>query len=286
MPLFPTDHLLADAGTRGVGVGAFNVINLETAQALVRAAESSALPLVMQISQNCVAYHQDRLRPLAAAVAALAEGSTATLALHLDHAEDTDLARAAVDFGFGSVMYDGAALPYEENVAATRAVVEYAHGKGVIVEAELGEIGGKNGAHAPGVRTDPGEAADFVRETGVDALAVAVGSTHAMTRREAALDDELIRELRDSVPVPLVLHGSSGVPDSGIREAIRSGIVKVNVSTHLNSVFTGAVRERLGDDPGLVDPRKYLGPAREAMTATTARLLRVIAEAEEDARER
>ena len=280
MPLSPTANLLADAGSRGVGVGAFNVLNLETAQALVSAAESSALPLILQISQNCVTYHQGRLEPLAAAVAKLAEGSTATLALHLDHAEDAELARAAVDFGFGSVMYDGAALPYEENVATTRDVVEYAHRAGAVVEAELGEIGGKNGAHTPGVRTDPGEAADFVRETGVDALAVAVGSAHAMTRREAALDNVLIGELRESVPVPLVLHGSSGVPDRGIRDAIRSGIVKVNVSTYLNGAFTGAVRERLGDDPDLVDPRKYLGAGRAAMTAATERMLRVIAAGE------
>lgn len=277
MPLRPTAPLLTDAAARGVGVGAFNVVNLETAQALVSAAESSGLPLILQISQNCVAYHRGRLGPLAKAVALLAEESTATLALHLDHAQDADLTRAAVDLGFGSVMYDGAALPYAENVAVTRSVVEYAHGAGVLVEAELGEIGGKNGAHTPGVRTDPGEAAAFVRETGVGALAVAVGSSHAMTRREAALDNGLIRELRDAVPVPLVLHGSSGVADGGLREAIRSGIVKVNVSTHLNGVFTGTVRERLGADARMVDPRKYLGPAREAMAVESARLLRVIA---------
>ena len=280
MPLRPTVPLLTDAAARGVGVGAFNVVNLETAQALVGAAESSGLPLILQISQNCVAYHHGQLEPLAKAVALLAEESTATLALHLDHAQDADLTRAAVDLGFGSVMYDGAALPYRENVATTRAVVEYARDAGVMVEAELGEVGGKNGAHTPGVRTDPGEAATFVRETGVEALAVAVGSSHAMTRREAALDNALIRELRDAVSVPLVLHGSSGVADSGLREAIRSGIVKVNVSTHLNGVFTGTVRERLGDDARMVDPRKYLGPAREAMAVESARLLRVIAEPE------
>lgn len=280
MPLRPTAPLLADAAARGVGVGAFNLVNLETAQALVGAAESSGLPLILQISQNCVVYHQGRMGPLAKAVAQLAEESTATLALHLDHAEDADLTRAAVDLGFGSVMYDGAALPYEENVATTRAVVEYARAAGVMVEAELGEIGGKDGAHKPGVRTDPDQAFSFVQETGVDALAVAVGSTHAMTRRETVLDNGLIRDLRDSVPVPLVLHGSSGVPDCGLREAVRSGIVKVNVSTHLNGVFTGTVRERLGDDPRMVDPRKYLGPAREAMAAESARLLRVIAEQE------
>lgn len=281
MPLTPTAHLLADARRRGVGVGSFNVINLETAQALVGAAESSALPLILQISQNCVAYHRGSLGSLAEAVARLAEESSATLALHLDHAEDAELARAAVDFGFGSVMYDGAALPYGKNVAATRQIVEYAHGKGAVVEAELGEIGGKNGAHTPGVRTDPAEAASFVRETGVDALAVAVGSAHAMTRREAALDNKLIADLRASVPVPLVLHGSSGVPDNGIREAIRSGIVKVNVSTRLNSAFTAEVRAQLGQDPDLVDPRKYLGPARGAMKEAAVRLLRVITEGEE-----
>jgi fructose-bisphosphate aldolase class II len=147
----------------------------------------------------------------------------------------------------------------------------------VWVEAELGEVGGKDGAHAPGVRTDPDQAAAFVAETGVDALAVAVGSSHAMLTRDAVLDLDLVEALRQRVPVPLVLHGSSGVDDEGLRAAVQSGMVKVNIATHLNKALTAAAREALGADPDLVDPRKYLGPGRDAVTAEVARLLRVLA---------
>ena len=135
------------------------------------------------------------------------------VSLHLDHVEDDDLLRRAADVGISSVMYDASKLDYDKNVEATRAAREWAHANGLYLEAELGEVGGKDGAHAPGVRTDPGEAAEFVAATGVDALAVAVGSSHAMTDRSAALDHALIAELARAVPVPLVLHGSSGVPD-------------------------------------------------------------------------
>lgn len=278
MPLVSTAEVFARATSSGAGVAAFNVVTLEGAQALVRAAETAQRPLILQLSQNAIAYH-GAIEPISAAIFALAQGSDAQLAVHLDHAEDADLARRAIDLGFGSVMYDGAVLPFDQNVQTTRDVVAYAHAAGAIVEAELGEIGGKDGAHAPGVRTDPGEAAEFVAATGVDALAVAVGSSHAMTERSSRLDFDLISQLRDAVDVPLVLHGSSGVADADIVTAIRSGIRKVNVSTHLNAVFTAPVREILGANPGLVDPRKYLTPAREAMATESARLLRLISDA-------
>ncbi len=276
MPIVPTAEILADAVAQARAAAAFNVINLETAEALATAAEAAELPLILQVSQNCVAYHGG-LASLTAAVQAIAEASPARLALHLDHAEDAELARRAVDLGFGSVMFDGAKLPYDENVRATRAVVDHAHAAGVRVEAELGEVGGKNGAHAPGVRTDPAEASAFVAATGVDALAVAVGSVHARTERSTRLDLDLITRLRDAVPVPLVLHGSSGVDDAHLREAIAAGIVKVNVSTHFTGVFTRAVREVLTADPELVDLRRYLGAGRDAMAAEAQRMLRVIA---------
>ena len=144
------------------------------------------------------------------------------------------------------------------------------------LEAELGEVGGKNGVHAPEACTDPDEAAAYVSATGVDALAVAVGSSHAMTTRTAALDHALIGRLRAAVPVPLVLHGSSGVPDEELRQAVGSGVVKVNVGTVLNIAFTGAVREYLGEDAAAVDPRKYLGPAREEMARAVTRFARVL----------
>jgi fructose-bisphosphate aldolase class II len=151
------------------------------------------------------------------------------------------------------------------------------HAEGLWVESELGEVGGKNGAHAPGVRTDPAEARAYTAATGVDALAVAVGSSHAMTDRTAHLDHTLITALRDAVPVPLVLHGSSGVPDDELTAAVAAGMVKINIGTALNTAFTAAVRDTLNADAELVDPRKYLGPARDAMAATVAHFTTLLA---------
>ena len=179
--------------------------------------------------------------------------------------------------GFGSVMYDASKRTYAANVAATAAAVRRGHARGLWVESELGQVGGKDGAHAPGVRTDPVEAAAYVAATGVDALAVAVGSSHAMHSRTARLDHELIGRLRAAVPVPLVLHGSSGVPDDELIAAVRGGMAKVNIGTALNSAFTGAVRETLDGDATLVDPRAYLTSARTAMAATVADALRLLA---------
>jgi len=199
------------------------------------------------------------------------------VAVHLDHAERPELVDEAIALGFGSVMFDGGALPYDENVAMTAAVAARAHAAGVYIEGELGEVGGKDGAHAPGVRTDPHEARAFVAATGVDALAVAVGSSHAMTDRTASLDLELISRLREALPVPLVLHGSSGVADATIAAAVRAGMTKINVSTHLNGFFTRAIRATLDTDERLVDSRKYLTPARDALAGEAARMLRLFA---------
>ena len=167
-------------------------------------------------------------------------------------------------------------LDYADNVAATREVVARAHDAGVWVEAELGEIGGKDGAHAPGVRTDPVEAAAFVEATGVDGLAVAVGSSHAMLDRSAQLDLELIARLAAAVPVPLVLHGSSGVADEVIASAVESGIRKVNVGTALNIAFTASLRDALSAHPDAVDPRRYTRDARAAMVALVGRFCTVV----------
>jgi fructose-bisphosphate aldolase class II len=155
-------------------------------------------------------------------------------------------------------------------------VVRKCHTAGLDVEAELGEIGGKDGVHAAGARTNPGEAQAFVAATGVDALAVAVGTSHAMTQRRAALDLELIRALRDAVSVPLVLHGSSGVPDEELVRAVEAGMTKINIATHLNRVFTDSIRTTLAANPEMVDSRRYLGPAREAAAAEAERLLRLL----------
>lgn len=276
MTLVSARELVTDAASRGTGIGAFNVIHLETAEGLVRAAETAQLPVVLQISQNCADYHGG-LEPIALATLAVARRAATPVAVHLDHAERPELVDEAIALGFGSVMFDGGALPYDENVALTAAVVEKAHAAGVYVEGELGEVGGKDGAHAPGVRTDPAEARAFLAATGVDALAVAVGSSHAMTDRTASLDLDLIARLHEALDVPLVLHGSSGVPDEVIAQAVHAGMTKINVSTHLNGHFTRAVRGVLETDAALVDSRKYLAPARDALAHEAARLLRLFA---------
>ncbi|MER7582797.1 class II fructose-bisphosphate aldolase [Kitasatospora sp. NPDC097691] len=276
MPLTPTAEIVRTAAERGAGAGAFNVVQIEHAQAIVAGAQAAGRPVILQISQNTARYHGG-LEPIALAALSIARAASVPVAVHLDHAESAELVREAVGLGLGSVMFDGSALPYEENVAATRDVVGRCHAWGVQVEAELGEIGGKDGAHAPGVRTDPDQARDFVAATGVDALAVAVGSSHAMATRDAVLDLALIARLRAAVPVPLVLHGSSGVGDAGLAEAVRAGMTKVNIGTRLNRVFTGAVRAHLGAHPEAVDTRRYLSPAREAVAAEVARLLRLLA---------
>ncbi|MET9346895.1 class II fructose-bisphosphate aldolase [Streptomyces termitum] len=272
MPLTPTLDLVRRARAAGTGTGAFNVLQLEHAQAIVAGAERADRPVVLQISENTVRYH-GALEPVAVACLALARAAKVPVAVHLDHAENPGLVHEAVALGLGSVMFDASKLPYEENVAATRAVVDHCHRHGVAVEGELGEVGGKGGAHDPGVRTDPGEACAFVAATGVDALAVAVGSVHQMVTRDAVLDLGLITRLRDAAGVPLVLHGSSGVPDALLTRAVAAGMTKVNVSTHLNKAFTRAVRGHLAAHPEDVDPRRYLTPARTAVAAEVTHLL-------------
>jgi fructose-bisphosphate aldolase class II len=267
VPLVPTGALVAAAAARHRAIGAFNVITLEHAEAIVAGAEAAGAAVILQVSQNAVGFHGGRLRPTAAACTALAAEASMDVALHLDHVEDPTLLRQAADAGFSSVMFDAGRLPHDENIARTAEAAEWAHAHGLWIEAELGYVGGKPdapaSAHAPGVRTDPAEAAAYVQSTGVDALAVAVGSSHAMTERTARLDHDLVAALRDAVLVPLVLHGSSGVPEAELRAAVEHGIVKVNVGTALNVAYTGAVRETLADG-AITDPRKYLAPARDA----------------------
>jgi fructose-bisphosphate aldolase, class II len=271
----PTTDLLHAARTTGFGIGAFNAVLLEHAEGIVRGAEQAGLPVVLQVSQNTAAYH-GALEPVIVASLALARAASVPVVVHLDHAEDVDLVHEAVALGVDSVMYDGSALPWDDNVATTRALVEHCHARGVRVEAELGEVGGKDGVHAPGVRTDPDEAAAFVAATGVDSLAVAVGTSHAMTTRDAVVDEELIRKIAAATAVPLVLHGSSGLDDAGLAAVVRAGMTKVNISTHLNALFTRAVRQVLDTRPDVVDPRRYVGPGRDAIVTEVARLLTLL----------
>ncbi|MGX4693929.1 class II fructose-bisphosphate aldolase [Streptomyces sp. JNUCC 63] len=281
MPLAATGELVARAAAARSAVVAFNIITLEHVEAVVAGAETAGAPVVLQVSENAVKFRYGRLLPLARAAAAAAERATVPVALHLDHVQSDDLLRQAPDAGFSSVMYDASRLPYAENLAATSAAATWAHAQGLWIEAELGEVGGKNGAppldaHAPGARTDPAEAHAFVTGSGVDALAVAVGNTHAMTERTAALDHDLLERLAGALDVPLVLHGSSGVPDGELTAAVTAGIAKVNVGTALNIAMTGAIRDFLAARPEAVDSRKYLSVGREAMVGEARRLIGVI----------
>ena len=275
MPAAGIAQIVGPASAAGRGVGAFNIIGIEHAEAVIAGAEAAGAPVVLAISQNCVAYH-GALEPIARAALAAAAAATVPVAVHLDHATEVGLVQDAVAVGLGSVMYDASAAPYDQNVRATAAVARWCHERGVLVEAELGEIGGKDGVHAAGARTSPAEAARYTAATGVDALAVAVGSSHAMLTRDAVLDAGLIAEIHRAVPVPLVLHGSSGVPDAGLAAAVAAGMTKINVATQLNKAFTGAVRACLAADLALVDPRRYGAAAREAVAAEVTRLLGVL----------
>jgi len=258
-------------------VVAFNVVTLEHVEGVLDGAYRAGRPVVIAVSENAVAFHRGQLLPLTAAAVAAAGDTDVEVGLHLDHVEDVTLLKSAAQAGYSSVMFDAGRLPYEDNVAATRTAANWGHEHGLWVEAELGFVGGKatqaQSAHHPGVRTDPEQAAAFVRSTGVDSLAVAVGSSHAMTTRTAVLDDALIAALYAAVPVPLVLHGSSGVADEGLRTAVASGMRKVNIGTALAMAYTGAVRDTLAADPMIVDPRIYLRPARDAIATLVAHLL-------------
>ncbi|MXM64617.1 ketose-bisphosphate aldolase [Streptomyces sp. HUCO-GS316] len=281
MPLVSTGALVSDAAAKHRAVAAFNVITLEHVEAVIAGAEAAKSPVVLQISENAVKFRHGQLLPLARAAVHAAEAAAVPVALHLDHVTEDDLLRQAADAGFSSAMFDAAHLPYEQNLAATRAATDWAHTRGLWIEAELGEVGGKDGrppldAHAPGARTDPDEARRFVADSCVDALAVAIGSSHAMTSRTAALDHVLLTRLDQALSVPLVLHGSSGVPDEELAAAVAGGIAKVNVGTALNIVMTDAIRRHVADRPTEVDPRSYLAVGRQAMTDHVTHLLGVL----------
>jgi fructose-bisphosphate aldolase class II len=285
--LASTGDLVASAATTSTAVLAFNVITLEHAEGIADGVERAGVAAVLQLSENTVRFHGGRIAPLLAACAQIATHSSTPLSIHLDHFQDVTLIDEAIetaaDLGASSIMVDAAHLPYRDNVDRTRTFTERAHAAGLWVEAELGEVGGKDGqrkdAHAPGARTNPAEAAAFVDETAVDGLAVAVGSSHAMTTRDATLDIELIEKLAAAVgggtAIPLVLHGSSGVPDDQLRFAVAAGIHKVNVGTALNVAYTGAVRQSL--TPTTTDPRAFLAAGRQAISDVVAQLCLTVA---------
>lgn len=268
--------LLESARHDRVGIAAFNVVTLEHAEAIVSGAERAGRPVILQLSQNCIRYH-GALEPIVSALFAVAAASSVPVCVHLDHLDDPELVTQGIELGVDGIMIDGSQLPGDRNLELTQATVARAHAAGVTVEAELGEVGGKDGDHRAADRTEPASAAAFAVATEVDALAVAVGTSHAMTQRVAHVDLELIAALRASVVTPLVLHGASGLSDEQLRAAVRAGMTKVNVATHLNVLFTAAIRDALRKSPDMVDPRRYLAAGRDAIGDECARLLDLIA---------
>jgi fructose-bisphosphate aldolase class II len=275
-----TRDLVDAAVAARTAVPAFNVITLEHAEGIVTGASAAGTAVLLQVSENAIRYHGG-FAALLAGCREIAAASATPVGIHLDHIEDVELAyrclARAQELGVTSIMFDASTLEYSQNLAATSAFAKRAQAAGLWVEAELGAIGGKGGAHTPGVRTQPGQAASFTEETGVDGLAVAVGSSHAMVDRSASLDIELVSAIALAVDVPLVLHGSSGVPDATLARAVRAGIRKVNVGTALNIAYTGSIRVALDAEPNLTDPRRYTAPGRDAIAAVVHDLCAVIA---------
>jgi fructose-bisphosphate aldolase class II len=274
MALVSGREVLSAARAGGYAVPAFNIFNLEMLQAAFRAGEVERSPVIVQVSPRSVAYAG--LHPLAALATALAERVPVPIVLHLDHGPGLAECRAALDEGFTSVMYDGADLPYTENVSHTRDVVAAAHVRGAAAEAELGQVGHASHEHLPAELTDPEEAGRFAEETGVDALAVAIGTVHGMTETGAVLDVERIADLARHVDAALVMHGSSGVDDETLARAVAAGIRKVNLSTALQRVFMDALRQSAGAPGHETDARAVLGDARDAVMESARHRIRLL----------
>ncbi len=267
MPLVTTKGMLLDAQKRNYAIGAFNANNLEMAQGIVKAAEEENAPVIVQVSQGGARYAG--INEMAAVVKILARNTKIPVALHLDHGVNYTYNVLALNAGFTSLMFDGSRLDFEKNVTITRKIVIIAHIAGIPVEAELGEVPkDPNEVDLNDLEqymTEPDEAKEFIEKTEVDSLAVAVGSMHKMKNQSTELDIERVKRIREEVDVPLVLHGASGVTDESAQQAIKAGICKVNVHTHIAKHFTNEVRAVLDDNPDMVDLRKYLDEGREAL---------------------
>lgn len=266
MPLVEMDALLDRAQEGGYAVGAFNANNMEIIQAIIRAAELEKSPVIMQASQGAIRYAG--LDFITGMVRIAAEKSLVPVALHLDHGTDFDQVIQCIRSGFTSVMYDGSKLSLDENIATTRKILEIANPIGVSVEAELGKIGGTEDHvhvdHAEATYTDPEEARYFVEQTGIKSLAIAIGTAHGQYKGEPKLDFERLAAIKALIKIPIVLHGSSGVPDEAVRRAISLGVRKVNIDTNIREAFVGAMKKVIEKNPQEIDPRQILGPARQA----------------------
>ncbi len=267
MPLVPMTEFLPRAKAEGFAVGQFNMNNLEFTKAITEAAMEEQSPFIFGVSEGAMKYMGLEYTVAMARVAA--EESGLPIALHLDHGSSFEVVMKCIRAGFTSVMFDGSHLPLEENIRITKKVVEAAHAVGVSVEGELGTIGGVEDDlsvdEEDAMLAKPEEAIRFWRETGVDCLAIAVGTAHGMYKGEPRIRFEIIEEVASQIDVPIVLHGGSGVPDEAIRRAISLGVGKINVNTENQVAMTRTVREIFARDEKVYDPRKYLGPAKEAM---------------------
>lgn len=264
MSLVTTKELLLDAQKNGYAVGAFNVENMEMVQAVVDAAEELHSPVILQTTPSTVKY-ADLAYFLANAKVA-ADQATVPVVMHLDHGSSFELAMRAYRTGYTSIMIDGSHEEFEENIRVSKAVADACHPGGVPVEAELGKVGGKEDDLDGGEGdpyTDPREALEFVKRTGIDSLAVAIGTAHGVYKGEPKLDLDRLSEIRAVVDIPLVLHGTSGVPDETVRECVKRGICKVNYATDLRIAFSKGVKAVMAENPDVFDPKKYNAAGRK-----------------------
>lgn len=277
MTFVPVDFLLKEAMKGNYAVGAFNCNNMEIVQAIVRAAEEENAPVIMQASQGAIKYAG--IGFITAMAREAAANAKVPVALHLDHGTSFDQVMQCLRNGFSGVMIDGSKHPLEENIALTRQVIAAARPIGVSVEAELGKIGGTEDditvSEREAMFTDPAEAKYFVEQTGVDSLAVAIGTAHGQYKGEPKLDFERLKKIVSMVDIPIVLHGSSGVPGEAVQEAIALGVRKVNIDTNIREAFVAACRKVLDADSREIDPRKVLGPAREAAVEVIREKIRI-----------
>ncbi|MFL6556674.1 MAG: class II fructose-bisphosphate aldolase [Bacillus sp. (in: firmicutes)] len=271
MPLVSMKEMLIKAKAEGYAVGQFNLNNLEFTQAILQAAQAENSPVILGVSEGAARY-MSGFKTVVKMVEGLLEDLkiTVPVAIHLDHGSSFEKCKEAIDAGFTSVMMDASHHPFEENIEITSKVVDYAHSKGVSVEAELGTVGGQeDDVVAEGViYADPKECEELVKRTGIDCLAPALGSVHGPYKGEPNLGFAEMEEIGKAIGLPLVLHGGTGIPTKDIQRSVSLGTAKINVNTENQISSAKAVRESLAANPEEYDPRKYLGPAREAIKAT------------------
>jgi fructose-bisphosphate aldolase class II len=271
MPLVSMKEMLIKAKAEGYAVGQFNLNNLEFTQAILQAAQAENSPVILGVSEGAARY-MSGFKTVVKMVEGLMEDLKVTVpvAIHLDHGSSFEKCKEAIDAGFTSVMIDASHHPFEENIEITSKVVDYAHSKGVSVEAELGTVGGQeDDVIAEGViYADPKECEELVKRTGIDCLAPALGSVHGPYKGEPNLGFKEMEEIGNITGLPLVLHGGTGIPTKDIQQSVSLGTAKINVNTENQITSAKAVREALAANPEEYDPRKYLGPAREAIKTT------------------